>query len=408
MNHIIRNPIRRSTPQSSRILVVARCNGWTGIARLPKALQHAGFKVAVLCYPEAFLAKTRYVDTYYLLKNNEHSDEEFGQLMARAIVDWKPQLVVPGDEPTIHLLHWLTQDREGIASMPDKVLKVLQRSLGSPEHFVSTNNKNTTCRVASELGLRVPEQVHVKNPNEALRFYARRSDRAVVLKAPCGWAGLGVRVCANEAQIRSAFKRLSNLEGVGPINDHPPVPESAKTKQNAAWLDSHFLSAQQFISGTAAIYSAVALKGELLAGYSALKELVHLPPTGPGAVVRFIDHPEMTATASTLINHFRYTGFIEFCFMVEKNTGHAYLLECNPRPAPIASLGSQIGVDLCEALFRKLNRRRARASNSFKAGTVIAIFPQEWRRDPESAWLRNACHDVPWDDPELLKSIITS
>jgi hypothetical protein len=37
---------------------------------------------------------------------------------------------------------------------------------------------------------------------------------------------------------------------------------------------------------------------------------------------------------------------------------------------------------------------------------VFALFPQEWRRDPHSAWLRTAHLDVPWDDPGVLKACL--
>jgi hypothetical protein len=36
----------------------------------------------------------------------------------------------------------------------------------------------------------------------------------------------------------------------------------------------------------------------------------------------------------------------------------------------------------------------------------IALFPQEWRRAPDSPWLNNAFHDVPWDDPAVLQALI--
>ena len=36
-----------------------------------------------------------------------------------------------------------------------------------------------------------------------------------------------------------------------------------------------------------------------------------------------------------------------------------------------------------------------------------ALFPQEWLRDPQSKYLTtNALHDVPWDDPQLLKGYV--
>ena len=33
---------------------------------------------------------------------------------------------------------------------------------------------------------------------------------------------------------------------------------------------------------------------------------------------------------------------------------------------------------------------------------MIALFPNEWMRDPHSPFLRSAYHDVPFDDPALI------
>jgi hypothetical protein len=42
------------------------------------------------------------------------------------------------------------------------------------------------------------------------------------------------------------------------------------------------------------------------------------------------------------------------------------------------------------------------------AGDVVALFPQEWMRDPASPYLTNAFHDVPWDDPALIRAWMES
>jgi hypothetical protein len=38
---------------------------------------------------------------------------------------------------------------------------------------------------------------------------------------------------------------------------------------------------------------------------------------------------------------------------------------------------------------------------------TIALFPQEWIRDPASAFLQSAYHDVPWDKPELIRACVS-
>ena len=37
---------------------------------------------------------------------------------------------------------------------------------------------------------------------------------------------------------------------------------------------------------------------------------------------------------------------------------------------------------------------------------TIALFPQEWTRDSESTFLQTAYHDVPWEEPELIRDCV--
>jgi hypothetical protein len=39
---------------------------------------------------------------------------------------------------------------------------------------------------------------------------------------------------------------------------------------------------------------------------------------------------------------------------------------------------------------------------------VVAIFPREWQRDPVSPYLKSAHHDVPWDDPAVVRASLLS
>ena len=38
----------------------------------------------------------------------------------------------------------------------------------------------------------------------------------------------------------------------------------------------------------------------------------------------------------------------------------------------------------------------------------VALFPQEWQRDPSSKFLATAFHDVPWEDPAVLAAMTRS
>jgi hypothetical protein len=59
-------------------------------------------------------------------------------------------------------------------------------------------------------------------------------------------------------------------------------------------------------------------------------------------------------------------------------------------------------------LFSAVTGEPVRVTESVTAKREIALFPQEWQRNPASPYLRNAYHDVPWNEPELVRACIES
>ena len=62
------------------------------------------------------------------------------------------------------------------------------------------------------------------------------------------------------------------------------------------------------------------------------------------------------------------------------------------------------GRDLPAALYAALSGEDIHPAPKVTENDIIALFPQEWMRDPDSAFLKSAYHDVPWEEPELLRA----
>jgi len=164
---------------------------------------------------------------------------------------------------------------------------------------------------------------------------------------------------------------------------------------------------QQFIPGVPAMRIVAACQGRVLAGVSLSKECVNPQPFGPSTIVRFLDHPEMEATATQLIAALGLSGFASFDFVIAENGGGAFLIEWNPRTVGSIHLGRMFGHDLCGALARHLGwLTETPATVELPKETAVALFPSEIERDPKSVWLRSGSgvlHDVPWDDPGVVE-----
>jgi hypothetical protein len=88
--------------------------------------------------------------------------------------------------------------------------------------------------------------------------------------------------------------------------------------------------------------------------------------------------------------------------MIEASTGHAYLIEINPRATQVGHLTLGPGRDLPAALFAAVTGKPIQPAPKVTDKDTIAIFPSEWVRDPNSAYLTEGYHDVPWSQPALL------
>jgi hypothetical protein len=64
------------------------------------------------------------------------------------------------------------------------------------------------------------------------------------------------------------------------------------------------------------------------------------------------------------------------------------------------------GRDLPAALYSGISGEPLRAAKKVTENDIITLFPQEWMRDPASPFLTSGYHDVPWEEPELLRACV--
>jgi hypothetical protein len=165
------------------------------------------------------------------------------------------------------------------------------------------------------------------------------------------------------------------------------------------------LSAQTFVAGHEATSTIACWKGTVLASLH-FEVLRKCNAAGHATVVRLIDHPEITTAVEKIVRRMGLSGFCGFDFMLEASTGHAYLIEINPRSTQVGHITLGAGHDLPAALYGAVTGQPVRVSAPVTANDTIAIFPHEWARDPKSEYLRTGYHDVPWDTPELVHACI--
>jgi hypothetical protein len=154
------------------------------------------------------------------------------------------------------------------------------------------------------------------------------------------------------------------------------------------------INIQTYVPGRPGNAAVACLRGELLGAVQA--EVVRSDgPLGPSTVLRIIDHPDMLATARMMVRRLEISGLCGFDFILEEETGRASFIELNLRATPTCHLVSADGVDLLASLRAALGYGESTGRINNYPNGLVALFPQEMKRDPSSAYLTKAFHDVP-------------
>jgi hypothetical protein len=382
-------------------VLIATTARWIPTARVIVALENAGFTIDAVCPSGHPLSKTDAVRKIYKYRGLD-ALASFGEAIAAS----KPDLIVPGDDLAAQQLHLLYEQehRKGDAGKP--VCALIARSLGAPENFPLLYARAAFIQLAQEDGIRVPKTQVIRNIADLEKWMsAAGADFPVVLKADGSSGGDGVRVVRT---LEEANRGLRALQA-------PPLLLRAAKR---ALIDRDFalvwpsllrrrsvVSAQTFIAGREATSAVACWKGEVLASLQ-FEVLNKAASSGHATVLRAIDDAEMSAAAEKIVRRLNLSGVHGFDFMLESQSGDAYLLEINPRLTQVGHLTLGPGRDIPAALFSAVSGQAVCPAPKITEENTIALFPQEWIRDSASPFLQSAYHDVPWDKPELIRACV--
>lgn len=361
-----------------RALLVLLSGAWMGVTRLPAALVRAGWQVASLCPPECYLAHSRYAGRLELFNQSEYALAD----LAKAVNEFRPDVLIPGCEATVRWFQRiaLASSDQTLSEKTRVMQSCVRKALGHVKTYDATLSKTMLQKAAGELGLRVPAQQPARGVQEAL-VAASQIGYPIVLKGEHGFAGHQVRICETESALLRGYQALASA-GKG-----------------------QHIDAQQYICGDIAMCAGVAHEGRLLNSVFALKLETYPLPTSPCSVLQYADCPKASQMLSALVRHFGFNGFCSCDYILEAETNLVYLLEFNPRPVPLTALGHLNAHDLCLSYAHVFDQKPLAAETQPERQSVVALFPNEWLRDAQSSYLSNAYHDVPWDDPPLLRAL---
>jgi hypothetical protein len=314
----------------------------------------------------------------------------------------KPDLIVPGDDLATCHLHRLYEIELGRGRAGAPVCELIERSLGSAESFPIVYARTPFMDLARSVGIRCPKTEEIADRN-ALRQWVTRSGFPTVLKSNGTSGGEGVRVVHNLEEAEEAFQTLHAppiwLRAIkrAVVNQDKTLLWPALLRRRSA------VNAQEFVLGQEATSAVACWQGTVLASLH-FEVVKKRDSAGPSSVVRLIENTEMSAAAETMVRELKLSGLHGFDFMLETYTGNPFLIEINPRSTQVGHLTLGPRRDLPAALHASLCGGPVHVAPKLTENDTIALFPQEWTRDPASPFLQSAYHDVPWEEQELLRA----
>jgi hypothetical protein len=292
----------------------------------------------------------------------------------------------------------------GAAGCPGDVRGLLARSLGDPRYFSIASSRSRVMERAATLGIRIPPGDNLSSP-AALENWLQVHGYPAYLKADGSSGGVGVRRIANLQEGVTAFRKLNAPPILARVLKRLVVDRDPMLVMPFLTREHPEISIQQAIDGREATCAIACWQGQVLSTLS-MEVLQRTEDRGPASVLRHIENAEMVRAAELMVKSLGLSGLVGLDFMLEESTGAAYLLELNLRATQTAHLCMGPNHAPAYALGAKLQGLGTQTI-SFERHRDVALFPQEWLRDPQSAYLTNSFHDVPTQAPELIKEALS-
>lgn len=358
---------------------------WPSAARLAGAFAATGATVDALFPRGHVMAHSRYLARRRIY----HPLAPLTSLEA-ALDACQPDLVVPCDDRAVS--HLLAVHAGGHAAC-------IERSLGTVASYPDLLSRDRFIAAARSLGIAAPEMRAVTNLAE-LEQRLEYFGFPAVLKLDGSWGGDGVSVVHNREEARAAFERLSRPRSrVRGLLRSVLRKDLHFLRDALRGVDKTVITVQRFVAGRPATSAFACRDGKVLAALH-VDVVETVRANGAASVVRSTESAQMDEIAASIALRFGLSGLQGLDYMRD-SSGGVHLIEMNPRATQICALAMGPGLDLPAALMGAAARPRMAGQG------LVALFPQEWRRDPTSAWLRSAYLDAPWDDPAVLRALLT-
>jgi hypothetical protein len=374
---------------------------WFSAARLAMGLANAGFTVEAVCPPGHSLNLTKAVRRTHLYHSLAPT-RSFAAAIAAAV----PDLIVPTDDFATQHLHKIYQQERLQGKAGDRTCVLIERSLGAPESFPIVYARTMFMDFCRQEGVRVPETKAIADVN-VLKYCIGQIGLPAVLKADRTSGGDGVRIVRTWEEAERAFRGLQAPPHLARAVKRALVDRDTTLILPVLRRTRSVVNLQAFLVGRDATSLIASRKGTVLAGLY-FEVVAKQDSTGPATVLRLIENAEMILAAQKMAHRLNLSGLHGFDFVLEEQTGKAHLIEINPRATQVGHLALGPGRDLPAALYAMATGETVHEAQRVTDNDTITLFPQEWIRNPAIGLHHSGYHDIPWEEPELVRACLRS
>jgi glutathione synthase/RimK-type ligase-like ATP-grasp enzyme len=379
--------------------LIATSSYWMPTARLGIAFSQTGAEIDAICPARHVIRKAAELRNAYSYKALSPLES-----LRAAILSSQPDLIVTADDLTTqHLIDLHAQERAN-GNSGSVICELIERSIGPQESFAFMTARAHFMEVAKEEGVRIPKTALIKDRGD-LEAWATESAFPIVLKADGSSSGEGTKIVQSLPQAELALKSLQEPVELIRVVKRAIVNHDLRSVRAKLQHRRATVIAQEYIPGRDATTLVACWKGQLLGAlhFEVVEKQYKL---GPASVMRLTENPEIEMFACKIVSRLKLSGLHGFDFLLEEQTGLPHMIELNPRATQVGHLTLGKGRDLPGALFAAVTGTPPREAPRLTDSSTIALFPQESIRDPNSSFLKTGFHDIPSNEPELIRACL--
>jgi hypothetical protein len=380
---------------SPKVLLVDS-NRWDLGARLAIGLTSAGCSVSAVCpssgHPFSVTRAVKHIFPYKAFN-------PIGSLRD-AIERFDPDIVIPSCERSVEHLHELYAQALHPGFGNQSIVRIIERSLGNPSGYRVVTSRYDLLTAAAEFGVRIPDTARISSSAD-LDLWREQSSRKCVIKADGTWGGVGVCMLSETESSEKAWLTITKTSRL--VRALKRMIVNRDSFYLRAWLNrvERAIIAQKFIEGRPANCTVFSWQGKVLA-LIAVEAVRTERNTGPASIVHLIRNAEIETAAERIASKLGLSGFFGLDFIIERETGLAYLIEMNPRLTPPCYLRFEKGRDLVGALWASLSGQPLPDNVPVTNSEMIAYSPRTMELSDTP---KNCFYPRPDGEPELAREL---